>query len=134
MVISTLERIDTSAVYDLPRGLRYKPYIPTKRINTKKTSVGSFTQTANPLFIHGNEFLELSVDLVRKGVAAELDALYNLETNFIFRGIWQEEYIVQFSELNLEPKFGLFDVAIKLRIICSTSPFSPSCTTTTPAL
>lgn len=120
MIIPSLKTADgISIVFNFPCGfLNYDPYIPKKRKATKQTSKGSFTQTSIPLFLHGIEEIEWSMNIVTRGIASQLESLYNQDDNYVFEGLYNERYLVDFSELELIAIGGYFRVTGKFRVIC----------------
>ena len=116
-ILKTEDGVDT--VFEFPCGfLNYDPYIPKKRKATKQTCKGSFTQTSKPLFLHGVEEIDWSMNIVTRGIASQLDDLYNADDNYIFEGLYNERYLVDFSDLELIAIGGYFRVNGKFRVIC----------------
>jgi len=115
--------------YVLPTGFKYKPYIPKKRVITKMTSKGSFTQRSNPLFLHGEETIEWSIDLVTRPVAKALDDLYNYNGYLEFEGYYNEKYLVEMMEWEPDPIAGYFAAKGTFRIVCVLTPanLNPNC-------
>lgn len=106
-------------VFSFPCGfLNYDPYIPKKRKVTKQTSKGSFTQTAVPLFLYGMDEIDWSMTIVTRGIASQLETLYNSDDNFIFDGLYNERYLVDFIELEMVAIGGYFRISGKFRVIC----------------
>jgi hypothetical protein len=126
MQIATLTPLSTGVPYELNCGFKYVPYIPKKRISVKMTQKGSFTQKLLPIFVHGEEFVDFSIDLVTAPVAKQLLDFYNLDDNFTFNGIWGEQYLVEFSEYKPEPRRGPWAISGKLRVICVEADLNPA--------
>lgn len=119
MALATLTKLDDSEVFTFPCGvLNYSPHISKKRSITKQTAKGSFTQVSAPLFLEGTQTIDWSVRLAIQSVAFKLLDLYNLDGNLLFKGVWGEEYLVEFIEYKMESNSGFFDLTGKFRIIC----------------
>jgi len=117
--LATLTRKDNNEVFTFPCGvLNYNPYIPRKRTLTKQTAKGSFTQVSTPLFLNGTEVIEWDIPATVQSIAFQLLDLYNLNINFVFKGVWGEEYLVEFIEYKMESNSGFFSLIGKFRIIC----------------
>lgn len=121
MILSTLAPTSTGVPVDLDCGFKYTPYIPKKRLSVKKTQKGTFTQELLPRFLHGEEFLEWSIDLTTAPIAKSLFDMYNLDDTFGFTGAYGEDYLIEFSEYTATQKGGFWVVSGKFRILCVTA-------------
>lgn len=126
--MASLQQVPSGPTYTFPCGvLNYDPYVPAKRSITKQTSKGSFTQVSTPLFLHGMQEIDWSIPMTTQQVAFSIRDLYNLNTNFVFKGEYGEEYLVEFKELKLTAKSGYFELTGKFRVICEEDQAEPIC-------
>ena len=109
MKIATLQD-GANPVVEMPCWFKYIPYIPKKRIKVTQTSKGSFSQKSLPLFLPGNEYIDWEIELIDGNFLELLRELYVLTGMLTFVGFYNDEYLVEFSELDVSSKSGYFSV------------------------
>ena len=126
--IATLTRTTNANTINLPSWFNYVPYLNAKkRIKVTKTSKGSFSQISLPLFLHGTEYISWEIEVASPEIVEQLNILYVLTEKLTFDGFWNDSYLVEFSEFEVTPKSGYFQLKGKFRVVCVNSHFAPSC-------
>jgi hypothetical protein len=129
LIIPTIQSEEPtySDPFELSCWFNYKPLILPKRIKYKQTLKGNFTQKTNPITLPGVSYLEWSLEAHTPGFVDSLVKRYYYDSNYVFKGKWGEEYLIEFSELNSEPSGGIFSISGKFRVLCITKNFNPTC-------
>ena len=113
----------------MPPQFSYSPYIPPKRINTRRTATSVITQVASAI-IHGDGTIDWTV---QGGYPEEFQALYDLynstpTTTRVFVGYWGDSYTVRMTTMDPPKVQGrLFDFGGQFQVEAVITPIAAEC-------
>jgi hypothetical protein len=114
---------DPGDVINLGCEFNYKPFVPKKRIKVKMTAKGSFTQKSDPLVVYGMDYIEWEIGILTCQRARALYDAYLADDTFTFEGWNNDQYLVEFSELEFERSGGYWVASGKFRVLCEETAF-----------
>ena len=128
-IFNSTDSFTEGDIIDLPCAFRYRKIKPNKRISTKRTSKGAFTQTANPPFIYEGETFRFSMDIADLIETQFFNALFEECVDFYFNGFFGERFLVTISTLELDQICGPFRIRGEMLIKCleNTANFAINC-------